>query len=408
MLLFLCFPFIQPFITLQFPDLSCEPHWLSWCTDLSWVRCEIWIGCMCEYGCEFDVKVYCTCCIAFCFFISILDHLYFSFFTLFVLDFILHIFILPPFFSTPNPISRSFCILLLNFLFNLHLRHSQFLMNCWLGSLVTRQPSAQWLPLNHADANSTVQLDYASHCHHPGGRVLGMLGRVIPPACASSAVSLVWSIVKLIRYTRCLPTLSVVIFCTVLFLCTCTVGLCVYSRHVLPCLSGPEWQCGFCVAGGTAPAQWEDITGTTKLMYAHNCANFTTNVSARWDLQQHLRHIYYQSTFLPSSLAYICTLIKFLPATFPLYSLQVLASRLSTHRRGSDLRKLTVPGVDGRSIYGQVCYFCQDEWSTWGTLTLLLHDRWQDGQNVGAARKLHWSGSQSRHRGWYMGKRNWW
>ncbi|KAK7895326.1 hypothetical protein WMY93_020651 [Mugilogobius chulae] len=29
-------------------------------------------------------------------------------------------------------------------------------------------------------------------------------------------------------------------------------------------------------------AQWEDITGTTKLMYANNCANFTTNVSARF------------------------------------------------------------------------------------------------------------------------------
>ncbi|XP_023816244.1 ankyrin-1 isoform X8 [Oryzias latipes] len=36
------------------------------------------------------------------------------------------------------------------------------------------------------------------------------------------------------------------------------------------------------VIGGTAPAQWEDITGTTKLMYAHNCASFTTNVSARF------------------------------------------------------------------------------------------------------------------------------
>lgn len=35
------------------------------------------------------------------------------------------------------------------------------------------------------------------------------------------------------------------------------------------------------VSGGTAPAQWEDITGTTKLMYANSCANFTTNVSAR-------------------------------------------------------------------------------------------------------------------------------
>ncbi|XP_040202129.1 ankyrin-1 isoform X5 [Rana temporaria] len=36
------------------------------------------------------------------------------------------------------------------------------------------------------------------------------------------------------------------------------------------------------VTGGTAPAQWEDITGTTKLIYANECANFTTNVSARF------------------------------------------------------------------------------------------------------------------------------
>lgn len=38
-----------------------------------------------------------------------------------------------------------------------------------------------------------------------------------------------------------------------------------------------------CVAlvGGTDQAQWEDITGTTKLVYANECANFTTNVSAR-------------------------------------------------------------------------------------------------------------------------------
>ncbi|XP_044053045.1 ankyrin-1a isoform X13 [Siniperca chuatsi] len=36
------------------------------------------------------------------------------------------------------------------------------------------------------------------------------------------------------------------------------------------------------VIGGTAPAQWEDITGTTKLMYAKECASFTTNVSARF------------------------------------------------------------------------------------------------------------------------------
>ncbi|XP_070621591.1 ankyrin-1 isoform X2 [Erythrolamprus reginae] len=36
------------------------------------------------------------------------------------------------------------------------------------------------------------------------------------------------------------------------------------------------------VIGGTAPAQWEDITGTTKLIYTNECANFTTNVSARF------------------------------------------------------------------------------------------------------------------------------
>lgn len=35
------------------------------------------------------------------------------------------------------------------------------------------------------------------------------------------------------------------------------------------------------VAGGTDQAQWEDITGTTKLVYANECAAFTTNVSAR-------------------------------------------------------------------------------------------------------------------------------
>uniref|UniRef100_A0A4W3HVX2 Ankyrin 1, erythrocytic a n=1 Tax=Callorhinchus milii TaxID=7868 RepID=A0A4W3HVX2_CALMI len=36
------------------------------------------------------------------------------------------------------------------------------------------------------------------------------------------------------------------------------------------------------VIGGTAAAQWEDITGTTKLLNANGCANFTTNVSARF------------------------------------------------------------------------------------------------------------------------------
>ncbi|KAM7227164.1 hypothetical protein CapIbe_021577 [Capra ibex] len=36
------------------------------------------------------------------------------------------------------------------------------------------------------------------------------------------------------------------------------------------------------VVGGTDQAQWEDITGTTKLVYANECATFTTNVSARF------------------------------------------------------------------------------------------------------------------------------
>lgn len=35
------------------------------------------------------------------------------------------------------------------------------------------------------------------------------------------------------------------------------------------------------VAGGTTPAQWEDITGTTPLTFVNECVSFTTNVSAR-------------------------------------------------------------------------------------------------------------------------------
>ncbi|KAG8134512.1 hypothetical protein E2320_007637 [Naja naja] len=34
--------------------------------------------------------------------------------------------------------------------------------------------------------------------------------------------------------------------------------------------------------GGTTPAQWEDITGTTPLTYVNECVSFTTNVSARF------------------------------------------------------------------------------------------------------------------------------
>ncbi|XP_030194209.1 ankyrin-2 isoform X2 [Gadus morhua] len=36
------------------------------------------------------------------------------------------------------------------------------------------------------------------------------------------------------------------------------------------------------ITGGTTPAQWEDITGTTPLTFTNDCVSFTTNVSARF------------------------------------------------------------------------------------------------------------------------------
>ncbi|XP_051785714.1 ankyrin-2 isoform X21 [Erpetoichthys calabaricus] len=36
------------------------------------------------------------------------------------------------------------------------------------------------------------------------------------------------------------------------------------------------------ITGGTTPAQWEDITGTTPLTFVNQCVSFTTNVSARF------------------------------------------------------------------------------------------------------------------------------
>ncbi|KAL0970442.1 hypothetical protein UPYG_G00242010 [Umbra pygmaea] len=36
------------------------------------------------------------------------------------------------------------------------------------------------------------------------------------------------------------------------------------------------------ITGGTTPAQWEDITGTTPLTFVSDCVSFTTNVSARF------------------------------------------------------------------------------------------------------------------------------
>lgn len=46
--------------------------------------------------------------------------------------------------------------------------------------------------------------------------------------------------------------------------------------------------CVFIHSGGTTPAQWEDITGTTPLTFVNDCVSFTTNVSARWDLTAYL------------------------------------------------------------------------------------------------------------------------
>uniref|UniRef100_A0A6Q2Y454 Ankyrin 3a n=1 Tax=Esox lucius TaxID=8010 RepID=A0A6Q2Y454_ESOLU len=52
-----------------------------------------------------------------------------------------------------------------------------------------------------------------------------------------------------------------------------------------PCLrllcSITDGRTGFAV-GGTSPAQWEDITGTTPLSFVTDCVSFTTNVSARF------------------------------------------------------------------------------------------------------------------------------
>lgn len=39
--------------------------------------------------------------------------------------------------------------------------------------------------------------------------------------------------------------------------------------------------CIYMYTGGTSPAQWEDITGTTPLTFSNDCVSFTTNVSAR-------------------------------------------------------------------------------------------------------------------------------
>ncbi|KAM8852491.1 ankyrin-3-like isoform 7-T7 [Synchiropus picturatus] len=52
--------------------------------------------------------------------------------------------------------------------------------------------------------------------------------------------------------------------------------------------TGQRGECAPClrllcsITGGTSPAQWEDITGTTPLSFVTDCVSFTTNVSARF------------------------------------------------------------------------------------------------------------------------------
>uniref|UniRef100_A0A4W4DXD2 Ankyrin 3 n=1 Tax=Electrophorus electricus TaxID=8005 RepID=A0A4W4DXD2_ELEEL len=50
-----------------------------------------------------------------------------------------------------------------------------------------------------------------------------------------------------------------------------------YKGDSTPCL---RLLCS--ITGGTSPAQWEDITGTTPLTFNSDCVSFTTNVSARF------------------------------------------------------------------------------------------------------------------------------
>ncbi|CAL8328992.1 unnamed protein product [Lota lota] len=52
------------------------------------------------------------------------------------------------------------------------------------------------------------------------------------------------------------------------------------------------------ITGGTTPAQWEDITGSTPLTFVNQCVSFTTNVSARFwliDCRQVLESVNFSS-----------------------------------------------------------------------------------------------------------------
>lgn len=184
-------------------------------------------------------------------FTMLLDHLYFNCLTLFLVDFILHIFIHPAFCSTPNS------------------------LRCLLWHLTSQlpyrslcKPQAQPIPDelltrqlgNQATFSPVVTIEPRRRKFH---RPIGLC-IPLPPSWRESP-----------RDAGEGDTTSLRLLCSVIgrIYFEVTVGMC---HLVYQYLNDSCW-----VAGGTAPAQWEDITGTTKLMYAHNCANFTTNVSAR-------------------------------------------------------------------------------------------------------------------------------
>ncbi|XP_077438707.1 ankyrin-3-like isoform X5 [Vanacampus margaritifer] len=67
-----------------------------------------------------------------------------------------------------------------------------------------------------------------------------------------------------------------------------TMTIPVPPRHAEGHPTGPRGDAAPClrllcsITGGTSPAQWEDITGTTPLSFVTDCVSFTTNVSARF------------------------------------------------------------------------------------------------------------------------------
>lgn len=81
------------------------------------------------------------------------------------------------------------------------------------------------------------------------------------------------------------------------------------------------------------------------------------------------------------------------------YFLKILADWLQA---GSGVGQLCFSAVQRDhlcSVYGQVCHICKDSGSHRSPTALLLHDRWQDGQDPGAARELYGGCTQPRRWG---------